>query len=165
MKTLNFSYTDTPIAGVTSLTFPRGLVNFGADFAPVVEKPSEVVISNVTTDREQPEKYRYAISNVNNIYTGTGISSTVQAPSTKGVNLLVQLTDVGSVTDSVDASYRVDLPLSSHFVLKVPAIEQVTEAVIITHIGRLISGLFETGDNGTIRLSRLLRGALLPKDI
>lgn len=165
MKSLKFSFTDTPISGVTTLDFPRGLVNFGTDFAPISEKPTEVVISNVTADRDMPEKFRFQYSNINNIYTNTGIAPSVQAASLRGTNLLVQLTEVASITDSVDASYRVDAPISAHLVLKAPAIEQVTETVLMTVIGRLISGLFETGDEGETRLARLLRGALLPKDI
>lgn len=165
MKQLKFSFTDTPISGVTTLAFPRGLINFGADFAPISEKPSEVVISNVTADREMPEKFRFSHSSVSNIYANTGIAPSVQAPSTRGTNLLIQLTEVATINDTVDATYRADVPLSSHLVLKIPAIEQVTEEVVLEMIGRLVSGLFETGDTGETRLARLLRGALLPKDI
>lgn len=78
---------------------------------------------------------------------------------------MVQLTEIASITDTVDPSFRVDVPISAHIVLKVPAIEQITEDQLIAVVGRLVSGLFETGKTDSVRLSRLVRGSLLPADL
>lgn len=164
-KAINFSYTDTPISGVTSLTFPRGLINYDADFTVVENTAQQVVLTNVTSERSRPEKFRIAASKIDNIYKNSGISLSVQAPNLEGTNLLVQLTDVASVTDSTNPAYRVDAPISSHLVLKVPALEQLTEEMVLTHIGRLVSGLFETGSTANSRLKAMLRGSLVPKDL
>lgn len=165
MKQVNFGYTDTPIDGVTALTLSRGLLNFKADFSPVNLKNGEATVTNVTSPQDRPEKIRFAFSKIDNVYKGSGISSSVQAPSVRGTNLLVQLTEVASITDTTDASYRVDVPISAHIVLKVPAIEQITEDQIVAVVGRLISGLFETGKSDSTRLARLIRGSLLPADL
>lgn len=165
MKQVNFGYTDTPINGVTTLSLSRGLLNFKADFSPVNLKNGEATVTNVTSPQDRPEKIRFASSKIDNVYKGSGISPSVQAPSVRGTNLLVQLTEVASITDPTDASYRVDVPISAHIVLKVPAIEQITEDHIIAVVGRLISGLFETGKSDSIRLARLVRGSLLPADL
>lgn len=165
MKQVSFGYTDTPISGVTSLDFPRGLVNFGADFRTVVNKPGEAILTNITSPADRPEKFRIALSTVNNVYQGSGISPSVQAPSVRGSNLLVQLTEIVTITDSVDTGYRVDAPLSLHLVFKVPAIEQITEDHVMTAFGRLVSGIFETGSESNLRLKAELRGALIPSDL
>lgn len=165
MKQVNFGYTDTPIQGVTSLTLSRGLLNFKEDFSPINVKNGEATITNVTSPQDRPEKIRFAFSKIDNVYKGSGISTSVQAPSVRGTNLLVQLTEVASITDNTDASYRVDVPISAHIVLKVPAVEQITEEHVIAVVGRLVSGLFETGKSDSIRLSRLVRGSLLPADL
>lgn len=164
-KSVSFGYTDTAIPGVTTLDFPRGLVNYGADFRVKSNKADELILTNITSPMDRPEKFRFAWTIVDNIYNGSGISTAVQAASLRGVNLLVQLTEVGSISDSTDAAYRVDVPMSAHLVIRIPAIEEITEAHVTTLVGRMISGLFETGSEANDRLKSLLRGSLEPTDL
>lgn len=164
-KTINFGYTDTPIPGVTSLDFSRGLINFGADFRVKSDKKDELILTNLTSPIDRPERFRIAWSLIDSIYNGSGISEGNQAPSLRGVNLLIQLTEVASITDSADASYRVDVPISIHCVVKVPAVEELTEAHIQAALGRLVSGFYETGSTATTRIKALVRGSLEPTDI
>lgn len=158
-------YTDTPISGVTSLTFPRGLVNFGANFRVKSEIATEAVATNLTTPIDRPERFRWSISDIANVYSKTDIDPSVYSPSRKGVSVLCQLTEVFSTTDSTDSTFRVDSPLSMHLVLTLPATEFLTADMVQTALGRLISGLYETGALSTERLQALVRGSLLPKDI
>lgn len=164
-KVVNVGYTDTPISGVTALEFPRGLVNYGADFRTVSDAPGELVITNITSPTDRPEAFRFGYSSVADVYKGTSIDPSVFAPSRKGISLLVQLTDTYSVTDTTDAEFRVDLPISTHLVIKVPSSEYLTTAMIQTQIGRLVSGIFETGSEELTRLQALLRGSLKPSDL
>lgn len=165
MKSVSFGFTDTPISGVTELTFDRGLVNFGADFSTQSSKPGETILVNLTTPVDRPEKFRFAQSAISNVYSGSGISANVQAQSVRGSNVLVQLTEVLSITDDTDPTYRVDVPMAVHLVLKVPAIEQVTEDHVMTALGRLVSGIYNTGSEANTRLKALIRGSLLPSDL
>lgn len=164
-KTLSGNYTDTAISGVSSLNFQRGLVNFGADFKIKSDKPDEVWLTNLTSPVIYPERYRISVSDVKNIYSGSSIEPSLHAPTRTGTSLLVQLTEIQKVTDTEDTSYEVALPFSAHIVIKVPNNELVTPAVIETFVGRLISGLYETGDTGTTRLAAMLRGSLKPSDL
>lgn len=164
-KIINVGYTDTPISGVTSLAFARGLVNYGANFRKKSDTPNEVVLTNLTSPVDRPERFRLSSSDVANVYTGTDIDVSVYAPSKKGVSVLCQLSEVISVTDDTDASYRVDLPISAHIVLKVPASEFLTSAMIQTFLGRLVSGVYDTGSLTTSRLDAILRGSLSPGDL
>lgn len=165
-KVKSTGYTDTAISGVSSLTFPRGLLNFGADFRVKSEQSGkEVVLTNITSPSDRPEKIRTAYNEVANVYSGSGVEPSVYAPTKRGVNVLCQVTEVISVTDDTDADYRVDLPVSAHLVIKVPASEYISAADVQTLVGRLLSGLFDTGVATTSRLEAILRGSLKPSDL
>lgn len=165
-KVVSLGYTDTPIEGVTELHFARGLVNYGADFRVKSNSPGkEVVLTNITSPVDRPEKVRIGYSEVSNIYAGTGVEPSVLSPTKKGVQILAQVTEVISVTDDTDPDYRVDLPVSYHLVIKVPTSEYITGARVEAGVGRLLSGLFDTGVTTTTRLEAILRGALMPTGV
>lgn len=164
-KVLTTNYVDTPIPGVTGLNLARGLVNFGADFKVKKDSPDEVILTNLTCPVIYPEKIRFSVSDVNNVYTGSSIEPSLFAPTKRGTSILCQVVETWKVTDSTDPSYEVALPVSAHLVLKVPNNEMITPAAVQTLVGRLISGLFETGATNTTRLSALLRGSLKPSDV
>lgn len=165
-KVINAGYTDTPVDGVSSLTFPRAVLNIKTDFRVKNSKDGkEVVLTNLTCPIDRPENVRLAYTDVANIYSGTDIEPSVLAPTKKGVSILAQVTDVLTVTDDTDADYRVDLPLSCHLVIKAPASEFITSAQIQTQIGRLLSSLFDTGSTSGSRLEAILRGSLVPSEI
>lgn len=165
-KVKSMGFTDTAIEGVSSLTFPRGLINFDKDFRVKTNiAGKEVVLTNITSPVDRPEKIRIAYSDVANIYSGTGVEASVTAPTKRGVSILAQVTEVISVTDSVDPNYRIDLPVSYHLVIKVPANENLSSADIEIGLGRLLSGLFETGSTATSRIDSILRGSLIPSDL
>lgn len=124
-----------------------------------------MILTNITTPRDKPEKVRLAYSVVPDVYTNSGIAASAQAASLRGTSVLVQLTEVATISDATDPSYEVQVPISVHMVIKVPAIEQITEDHILTAIGRLVSCLYDTGSLTSSRLKKLLRGALKPTDI
>lgn len=159
---VQLNHTDTAIPGVTSLALPRGLVNFGSDFCVKQNGPGESIITNRTSPIDAPERFRFAVSPVKDVYQNTDIDSTVKAPSKRGTRILCQLTDIYTLTDSVDATYRVDLPLEGHIVLTLPNDGNITSAMLLSFIGRLVSGLFETGSTTADRLISELRGSMLP---
>lgn len=159
-------YTDTPIDGVTSLTFDRGILNFGKDFRVKSNNAGkEVVLTNITSPIDRPEKIRIAYSDIANVYTGSGIEPSVFASTKRGVSILAQVTEVISVTDDTDPDYQIDLPVSYHLVVKVPSNENITAADINTGIGRLLSSLFDSGVSTTSRLEAILRGSLVPSEL
>lgn len=165
-KAKSLGFTDTPIEGVTELDFPRGLLNFTKDFRVKSSQPgSEVVLTNITSPVDRPEKFRIAYSDIANIYGGTGIEPSVIAPTKRGVSMLVQLTETMTVTDDTDPDYRIDLPVSYHLVVKVPASEFISGTDIQQGIGRLLSGLFDTGSVTLTRLESILRGSLVPTEL
>lgn len=163
-KTLSVNYTDTPINGVSSLVFNRGLLNFAKDFKVKSEEPGEILLTNLTSPVVYPEKIRISVSDVANVYNGSSVEPSLFAPTKKGTSLLVQVTEIFKVTDSV-TSQEVALPVSVHFVVKVPNHELVTPTIVEDLIGRALSCLYDTGVSTTTRLTALLRGSLKPSDI
>jgi len=166
-KVINQGYTDTPVSGVTSLTFPRAVLNIDKDFRvkSTNNNGKEVVLTNITSPIDRPENIRLAYTDIANIYSGTGVEPSVAAPTKRGISVLAQVTDVVSVTDDTDADFRVDLPISCHLVIKVPASEYINAAQVKTVLGRLLSSLYDTGATSDSRLEAILRGSLVPSEL
>lgn len=164
-KDVTVNHIDTPISGVTSLSLERGLVNFGADFKVKQESADAVILTNLTSPLSTPEQFRFAAQEVANVYQGSTVDPTMYATSKKGVSLVAQCNEVWTVTDTTDATYRVDLPVQAHIVLKIPKNENITPAMVEDLLGRVVSGFFETGSTATTRLQAMLRGSMKPSDI
>jgi hypothetical protein len=161
--TFTTNVTDTAISGVTALAFAeRGLINFEADFARRAGQNGDLRLINITSPPGCLEVYRYSYNEVSNIYSGFNIDPAYQLASRRGANLLVGLTEVWSKGDDTDATYRKDSGISGHIVLKYPQDEIITAARMEAFIGRLLSGLYNTGKESTVRMGALLRGSLEP---
>lgn len=162
---LSYGYTDTAISGVTTLSLPRGLVNFAADYAVRTNEPDNVIATNLTATQGLPEKFRWSYSEVADVYRGTSVEPALRTQMKKGTQVLCQLTENWIVTDSEDKTYMSVLPVSAHIVLKVPNSTVISAENIQALIGRLISGLYDTGSTNTSRLTAMLRGSLVPSDL
>lgn len=159
------NFHDTPISGVTSLSFPRGLVNFKADFSEKSRSATEYVATNLRSPLDAPEIIRWGNSRIADVYRNSGVSKQNQPAAVQGFSLLAQETFIATVTDTVDTTYKVDLPISAHLVFKAPTHENVTADLLLTALGRLVSSLYSTGSVAPDRLEGLIRGALAPTEI
>lgn len=164
-KVISTGYVDSPISGVTSLAFARGLINFGKDFRVKESTPANAVVVNLTSPVDRTEKFQWSCSDIKDIYQNTGIDPSAYAASRRGVRILAKVSEIWSETDTVDASFRVDHPVSGHLVLNIPQSGIITSEMVQTLIGRLVSGLFDTGSLTTDRISGLVKGSLLPTDL
>jgi hypothetical protein len=134
------------------------------DFRLKANNPGEAVIVNVTTPVDRPEKIRTAYSEIADIYKNTGIDESVTAPSKKGVQILSQVTETWSLLDDSAADYRIDLPVSAHLVVKIPACEHIAESDVVELVGRAIGAIYDA-ETGNWRVSSLVRGALVPQGL
>lgn len=164
-KTISWGHTDTPVDGVPTQALTRPVLNFGENFRVKADKANEVVIANLTSPLDRPEHFRFATSDIRDVYSSTDIDPSVYAPSKRGVSLLAQMTDTLSVTDDTDADFRIDLPISAHIVIKVPASEHIDAQIVESAMARLISSLYETGSDELTRIDSMLRGSLTPRGI
>jgi len=158
-KVLNKGYVTTD---ETSLVTSAVGFDYAANFAVKSDSPGEARIVNTTTPIDRPETLRFAYSEIKDVYANTSIDTSAYASSRKGVQVLVQLTDVYALTDDTDASYRVDLPVSAHLVIKLPANENISSADVLGLANRLVGGLYDNQVVNSDRISALLRGSLLP---
>lgn len=165
-KSIALNYTDSGVSGVTTLKKDIAILNFKSDYRVKSDEPSEAVIANITSPIDRPESFRFAMTNVADIYKGSGIDSGFYSPSRKGISLLCQLNDVYKYDDSADSTFKAQyLPISGHIVLKAPCNEALTDDMISTFVGRLVAGLYNSGVLTSDRLKAMLRGSLLPSDM
>lgn len=160
-KSVSLNYTDT--AGGVAPTITGVAKNYGADFAKKVDSAGTADITNITSPSDAPNTERYSVSVVKDIYKGTPVTESYKSANKAGFSLLSQCNLVATVTDSEDSTYRVDVPISAHIVVKGPNDSNITTSHLTTCLMRALGGLYET--DGTIRLASLVRGSLLPTDL
>lgn len=163
-KSISYGFVDTPVPGVTELKFPRAVVNFGADYRIREDEPNNVIVTNLTAPQGKPETFRWAYSEIADVYKGTDIEPALRTQTKRGVQVLVKNDETWRISDSEDPTYEVALPVSAHLVLKIPNSDMITSEQVEYLVGRLISGLFSTGSESLDRLTALLRGSLRPLD-
>lgn len=161
-KSISTLFTDTAIAGVTKPTLTVPVINYDADYRLKSTAANEVTMVNTTTSLDEDETIRLAVSEINDIYKNTGVSTDVISNTKQGYSLLVQVVRTVKVTDSTNAAYSSYLPLSAHLVIKVPKAEAVTSATILDLVTRTIAVLY---DGGTIKALAMLKGAISPKGL
>lgn len=157
---ISWNYTDSSVEKVGVLQ--PASVNYSLDFRKKETKANQAILLNLTSPLDRQETVRFATDRIANVYTGSGIPSSLYAPNRSGVSALVQVNDVLTSVDDTDGT-RVDLPVSAHIVLRVPIHAAVTGEVLTTLVKRLIGFLYEqSATTPDARLNALIRGALLP---
>lgn len=159
--TVVWNQTDSKTTAPAALQ-PESL-NYGADFVKRETSPNSASLVNVTSPLDRQETVRFAWSKVDNVYKGSGIDSSAFSQNRSGVSILAQLNTILSMTDDT-TKRRIDLPLSGHFVFKIPNNEAITADVLQKFAARLVALLYEqSGADAGTRLNNLARGAVLPK--
>lgn len=160
-KTISWNRTDTAVSPSIG-EFTPDTLNFAADFAKREGGNGDITIVNTTGPADRTETVRYAVSKVNNIYSGTSVDPSAFALSKRGASVLVQVNDIITVTDST-TGYRYDLPISAHMVVKTSLDEVITSDVLTAIVKRLLGAAYEqSGTSVGDRLAKLIRGAVTP---
>lgn len=163
MKQISVGYTDTPISGTPTLA--RGKLNFGADFRVKDEGAGKLILTNITSPLDRNEEIMYSTTSVANIYDKTSIDPSVYAPSRKGVNLYSKITDIYEVTDSTDADFLIQLPVSVSITIRTANSPYIDANAVQAVVARAVSTLYDTDSESITRLNALLRGSLKPSDL
>lgn len=162
---VNKNYTDTPIAGAADKTKVLAKLNFSQDFAMKVSGGNEAIITNLSSPVGFPERLRTGYTVHPNVYKNTGLDPNFYPPSRQGVSVLSGITEVWTVTESSDPSFKIALPVSAHIVIKTPQSEYINSADIETLVLRLLSTLYDQNSGSLERITALLRGSLLPREV
>lgn len=157
-KSVTLNFTDT--TGGTAPSITMAAKNYGADFAVKGNITDQVDVTNLTSPTDAPNTERYSLNPIKDIYKGTSVTEMYKSPNKGGFSLLSQCNIIATITDSEDSTYRVDLPISAHVVLKAPYDANITTTHLTTAIVRALGGLYET--DGSSRLASAVRGALTP---
>lgn len=162
---INPGFKDTAIIGGKTATYTAAPLNFKDDFRQLSYNGDEAVITNLTSPVDRPETIRFSSQEIANIYRSTKVETSRYGPTKGGRSILIQHNSISSVEDDASAQDSYHLPMGVHLVLRLPNSEFVDAALVKTQISRLLGALQETGDDGNTRLTALLRGSLLPKDV
>lgn len=165
-KTLYTGPANTPISGAVPAKLELPVLNYEKDYGILENNAGQAVITDVLSSVSSPRRLRFARNHISDVYKGTGIDRSLVPPSRNGSSILCQFTDTFSITDSVDPSYEVLLPVSAHCVIKVPNNDLITGDVILNNIILpMVAGLFEPASKDAARIVSMLRGALLPTSL
>lgn len=163
--TVNVGYTD-------SITTPKELsipdLDYAKDFAVVTDEPGSLVLTNITSPIDQPEKIRWGYQNINNVYANSGIDPAYYAPSKRGISIVSQVSEVwkvGETTDTCGCPLPVYLPVEGHVVFKVPTHSAITENMVEAFLRRVMDTLYATGSVSPERIGKLMRGSLRPEGL
>jgi len=165
-KTVNLHIADTPIeGGPSSLSVDLPAINWPKDWSKVKDVSGSATLSYKPAPFDAPQTAIFAVSKIANVYTGTPVDPSYQLPFKRGMSVLCQCNLVASVTDTEDPTYRVDLPISAHLVIKAPVSGLLTVGNIRTVAERAMSLIYETGAVDDSRLTELLKECMLPEGV
>lgn len=158
-KILNKGYTDSVVT-TKNVAVPD--LNWTTDFKVKQDEPTEAILANVTSPLDRPESIRFGYTDIKDVYKGTSIDPSVYAPTRRGMQILAQVNDIYSVSSDTDATYRIDLPVSAHVVIKIPACELLTADVVNALALRAVATLYNKTVVTSEKLAAMTRGVLIP---
>lgn len=166
-KVVSYNEADTAITGA-SQNLTISALNYGADWVPTQTIAGQTQLSYVRTLPDAKSTIRYASTPIANIYTGSSVDASYQLPNKRGLSLLGQTTQVVTITDSADSTYRIDLPFSTHWVFRAPLTNLLSEDqmyhVFARGLSSCVDRAIDSNDN-SVRLWQLLFGQMTPKNV
>lgn len=149
---------------------PKALA-FGSDFEKISESKDEVRLVSNKSPLGREDKFRFAISEVANIYANSGIDKALQSQLKSGTKILVSASNVHTFTDSTTGDVY-DKPIFGTVTLTVPKDPAETSALVMDFVAYMMAGLADwalSGATGTPteadRIWAMLRHRLSPSEI
>jgi len=128
------------------------------------DEPGESVLKNIVGPVDQPERIRYAVSNVADVFKGTGVTL-AEGQTPAGISVLTQVTQVWAVMELGGPVLRY-LPVSAHFVLKLPVDPFATAGNAASLLAQLVGAVARDDTTSYISddLGALLHGVTRLRD-
>jgi hypothetical protein len=146
-------------------------IDFGSDFEKVMESKDELRLVSNKSPLGREDKYRFAISEVSNIYTNSGIDKALQSQLKSGTKILFGSSGVLTFTDATSGDVY-DKPIYGTVALTVPKDPAMTATVVADFIAQLMAGLADyaaSAATGTPteqdRIWAALRHRLAPSEV
>lgn len=167
-KTLSYNITPAPGAQLRTAKLPLDFISWSADsaYAKKQDQPDSCVYTNVNSGVDTPCEVTFGRQTIKNVYASTTVNPAYQSANTVGVKTLTKVSAVLTITDSANAAYRVDVPISATITLTTGTDPLVTDDVCMNFINYAMSTLFtEASATSAVtsqRLGALRRGSLVP---
>lgn len=162
---VNKNYVDSPISGATDVTKSLAKINYSTDFTIKSRTANEAILTNLSSPIGFPEQQRTGFTIHPNVYKNTGIDPNFYPPSRQGTSVLSGISEVWTVTETSDPTFKIALPVSAHLVIKTPQSEYINSDDIEELVLRLLTTLYGQNSGSLERITALLRGSLVPQDV
>lgn len=159
------SRTNTPGSTVLPASFaPKAFEFSNPNFDLGADEPDYCQIVDTATEITTPRIIETRFDRIQNVYNNTNIAPAYQSGAKAGVRFICKVSDILTLLDDADSTYRVDLPVEAHVVVTLPLCDQITDEVIQQQVADAVATLFTS--DGTItqsRIAKLVRGLTKPK--
>lgn len=150
-----FGYTNK-----TASTKPVTPVNIEVmtKYAPIIDEPTQSVLSNLTCPSDQAELVSYKCQTVKGVSTS---QENLYPPTVKtGVQYVIKIEELASTRSDTDPTFRVDNPVVAYLTIRHSKSAYITDAMIGEVVTRLLGACQKT--DGSWRFSDLMRNSLRP---
>lgn len=167
-RTISYNLTPTPGTTLRTAKLSLDFIDFSSNgaFTKTVDEPDLCVLSNKNAPLDAPCTLTYIRQNVKNVYGNKVISEANQTPNKAGVKNVVKLDTVLTITDSVDATYRADVPFSCSISCTTGVDALLTDNIVLTLLSYAVSSMFTDATAAatvsSARIANIRRGAMVP---
>lgn len=154
--TTKFGFTNTTASSKTVVPVD---VKMKSNYALTEDEPNSCVMSNKTCPIDQGELVSYKCQTVKNVSTAQDVLYPAKVQT--GIQYVVKVEDLLSVTSDTDPNFRTDLPIVAYLTVRHTKNGAITDEVISQVIARLLGACRKA--DGTWRFSDLMRSSLKPE--
>lgn len=167
-KTLSYNFSPAPNALARTGKLSLDFVSWGADsaFVKKQDEPGSCVLTNVNSGVDTPCEITFGRQTIKNVYANTAVNPAYQSANSTGVKVLTKVSAVCSIVDTVDTSYRVDVPISATITLTTGTDAMLDDDMCLSFLRYTMSTFFNDATAAanvtSSRLGALRRGSLVP---
>lgn len=131
-------------------------------YVVTLNQPDEVNEANLSSPLGRVESFTFGRRVVKDIYAnGSSIDPAYKSPSRTGIKILINWNTVASLTNSEDATFRMDFPIAIRQTITVPASDYLTADNVLMLVKHYLGALYgDSTDVSSSRLASLLKGSL-----
>lgn len=130
-------------------------------YSPTSATVDSVTETAVSSTLARPEEISFGRRLIKDIYSSGVVERAYQSPSHTGIRLFVGLSTIASLTNSDDATFRMDFPMSVKTTIDIPCNDYFTADHVLTLIQHQMGALLPGNTSVTsARIGELLRGTL-----
>lgn len=154
--TTKFGFTNTTASSKTVAPID---VKMKSNYALIEDEPNSCVMSNKTCPIDQGELVSYKCQTVKNVSTAQDVLYPPKVQT--GIQYVIKVEDLLSVTSDTDPNFRTDLPVVAYLTIRHTKNGAITDEIISQVVSRLLGACRKA--DGTWRFGDLMRSSLKPE--